>query len=101
MDGSALLVYLKTESEDDIGQPIMVEDTREILVSSSSVTRSEFFSASRSGLTPEHVLKTAAVNYNGEKNIIYEGVRYSIYRTFQGEDDDEIELYLNRKASDV
>lgn len=101
MDGVAYLVRKIEDGEDRLGQPIMKEDTREIFVSSSSVNRNEFFSASKSGLTPEVVLITAAVNYSGEKSIIYEDVRYSIYRTFHNRDDDQIELYLNRKASDV
>lgn len=100
MDGVAYLIMEVPAGEDSKGQKKYTEEQREIFVSSDSVTRSEFFSAATKGLKPDIVLRTASVNYAGEEKIMYEGKRYSIYRTFRN-DEDEMELYLERRKSDV
>ena len=98
MDGVAYLIA-KTYKEDSIKQKIPVEsEPREIFVTEESVTGGEFFDAGRNGLRAELVLKTQTVNYLGEDEIIYNGVRYSIYRTWKRGNSDEIELHLARKA---
>lgn len=100
MDGVAYLINAVLVGEDAKGQKKYREEQREIFVSSESVTRNEFFSASTKGLSPDILLKTAKINYNGEESLIFEGKRYSVYRTFLN-DDDEMELYLERRRSDV
>ena len=98
MDGVAYLIA-KTYTEDSIKQKIPVEsEPREIFVTEESVTRADFFEAGRNGLRAELVLKTQAVNYSGEDEVIYNDVRYSIYRTWKRPDSDEIELHLARKT---
>ena len=59
------------------------------------------FSAGQTGLNPEIMLETAVTNYAGEKDVEYNNVRYSIYRTYRPYDSDIIELYLTRKAGDI
>ncbi len=98
MDGVAYLIT-QTHKKDELGQYIPGEEKKiEILVSEESITRTEFFSAGRNGMKPEIMLKTATVNYSGQNEVIYEGMRYSIYRTHKVEETDEIELYLQKKA---
>lgn len=98
MDGEAYLIQ-PIYKKDSIGQAIPDGETRlGIFVSEESVSRREWMDAGRNGLNPEHLLKTAAINYSGESEVEYEGVRYAIYRTFSPPDSDEIELYLHRKA---
>lgn len=95
MDGIAYLISETFESNEH-GQRVAEKTKREVFVTERSMTRSEFFSAGRQGLNPEIVLTTPKVNYAGEELVEYNGIVYSIYRTFQ--DGDEIELYAGRKA---
>ena len=98
MDGIAYLVT-QTYKEDAIKQRIPVEgEPKEIFVTEESISRNEFYSAGSNGLRAELVLITPAINYEGEREIIYNDIRYSIYRTYKKKDSDEIELYLGRKV---
>ncbi len=98
MDGVAFLVR-QTYKKDNLGQHVPDKETKdEIFVSEESITRAEFFSAGRNGMKPEIMLKTASVNYSGQSEVEYEGVRYSVYRTHKTPETDEIELYLQKKA---
>ena len=98
MDGVAYLIS-KTYKEGSLGQRIPAEEVQtEIFVTRGSISRREWMDAGRNGLNPEILLKTAVVNYSGEREILFEEVRYAVYRTFNPPDSDEIELYLQRKA---
>ena len=98
MDGVAYLIQKKYVA-DNIGQLIPDGETRlELFVSVESINRREWMDAGRNGLNPEIKLVTAAINYSGEKEIEYKGVRYAIYRTYNVPDSDDVELYLQRKA---
>lgn len=97
MDGIAILIGGKPV-KDSLGQFIDGTETRtEVFVSESSVTRSEFFEAGRSGLNASIVLTTSIYNYNDEEICEYNGRRYAIYRTF-ARDDEQIELYLKKEG---
>lgn len=98
MDGVVCLIR-KSYTKDEIGQYIPDgEISTEIFATVKSVSRREWMDAGRNGLNPELVLITASINYSGEKEAEYEGVRYAIYRSYNPPDSDEIELYLQRKA---
>lgn len=71
---------------------------REIFCQIHSITRQEFFDAGRNGLNPAFMFTTAAVNYNGESLLEYQGKTYSIYRTYQVPGTDYMELYVERKG---
>lgn len=88
-----------TYKEDAAGQRIPDGEVRtEILVRVESVNRREWTDAGRNGFNPEIKLITAAINYSGEREIEFDGARYSVYRTYNLPNSDEIELYLERKA---
>lgn len=98
MDAVVCLIQ-NTYQKDEIGQYIPAgEISTEIFATVKSVSRREWMDAGRNGLNPELVLTTAAINYSGEKEVEYEGVRYAVYRTYNPPDSDEIEVYLQRKA---
>ena len=93
MDSVAYLVR-QSLTQDDMGQNISGGETLlEVFGSVDSVSRAEFFSAGRNGLAPEFVFKMPKINYSGEREIEYDGKRYSIYRTYSEGNSDEIELY--------
>lgn len=98
MDDVAYLIF-NEDVRDAIGQFVPGMETRsEILISVESINRSEFFNAGKSGLTPEFLFKTAAINYCGQDEVEYNGKRYSIYRTYNPPNSDEIELYVQKKV---
>ena len=98
MDGVVSLIQ-KSYAKDEIGQYIPSSESYvEILVTVNSVSRREWMDAGRNGMNPELMLTTAAINYSGEKEVEYEGVRYAVYRTYNPPNSDEIEIYLQRKV---
>ncbi len=101
MDSFAYLIKQSYE-KDEIGQiKKKKEEKREIFITILSITRNEFYKAGSSGITPDYVLKTAAVNYAGEQEIELDDVRYAIYRVYNPPDSDDIELYIHKKAGVV
>lgn len=62
-----------------------------------SVSQSEWSAAGINGLKAEYRVTVWADEYRNATAAILDGVRYSIYRTFQ-RSEDKIELYLTRKA---
>lgn len=84
-------------SKDALEQQVPTETGREVFCQQHSISQSEFFDAGRNGLHPQHKLTVFEGDYQGETVAELDGVRYSIYRTFQGKGD-FIELYLGRKA---
>lgn len=98
MDGVAYLVSTMYE-EDEIGQRIPIEEKRtEIFVTQQSIGRREWVDAGKNGFNSEIKLTTSPINYSGEEEVEYNGIRYAIYRTYTNAELDEIELYLQRKV---
>lgn len=62
-----------------------------------SVSQNEFFKANELGFKPQLKVTMFKYDYDNESIIEIDGVRYSIYRTFEGRND-EIELYCEKKV---
>lgn len=99
MDGIIYLIK-KQRVQDAIGQYVEVEEIRtEIFAEINSISRTEFSAAGRNGFNPDIFFKTPLINYNGESEIEFDGVRYGIYRTYiPPNDSDNIELYAQKKV---
>lgn len=78
--------------EDDIGQSLARESKRGIFCKEKPIYSDEFFKAGQSGIKPSLKLIIYTEEYEGEKELIFEGVRYNIYRSFKREDS-FMELY--------
>jgi SPP1 family predicted phage head-tail adaptor len=93
------IAYLisKTIVEDEIGNQIEQEEEKEVFCTVESITQSEYFQASQSGLKPQIKLTMSEFDYSGEAEVEYNTKRYAIYRTFL-RNDEHIELYLTEKA---
>ncbi len=73
-----------TEATDDYGDQTPTEMSAERLAEIKSIGQSEFYQANASGLKPEIKFVIADyLDYDGQKIIEYEGVRYRVLRTFQ------------------
>lgn len=82
VDGVIALVA-KTRQTDAYGRQQPAETTREVFAQIDSVSRAEYFAAGQNGLNPEYRFTVFSGEYNGEREADYNGVRYSIYRTYQ------------------
>lgn len=98
MDRSDVITLLSvTRTQDAYGVWRETITKRNVYCNVASVTRAEFFEGGRAGLNPEYRMTMFFGDYNGETALIYKGNTYSIYRTYQGRNDD-LELYVERKG---
>lgn len=84
-------------AKDTLKQFVATSSRRTVLCTIGSITASEFFEAGRNGLRPQFRANVFAGDYQGETEAEYQGIAYSIYRTYCPKDD-TVELYLERKA---
>lgn len=91
------IVYMcgVTWTTDSIMQRVKSETQRQVFCQVESVTRAEWNAAGQKGLNPSLVFSLFASDYNGEEDLIFNGVRYRIYRTYLGKDE-TIELYTEK-----
>lgn len=105
MDGIATLIgktYAWDENgvpiTDAVGNPVAQEVPREIYVRVHSIGAREFAEGGQDGLKREYRFDTFYLDYEGENEIEYDGVRYSIYRDYLVPGTERVELYTNRKV---
>lgn len=70
-----------TPTLDAIGNTIYTETRTEVLAKKNYVGSKEFYSAVAVGITPTAELQIRLSNYNGEEEVEYKGIRYSVIRT--------------------
>lgn len=90
----------KTYTTDSMGQKVATEKATTVFATLTSISRAEWVSYSQSGrqgLVPSYVASVFMGDYNGESVAEYDGKRYGIYRTYE-RDDEQVELYLEKKA---
>ena len=96
-----IIVYLVTKQKgtDEIGQEIDLGATEsEVFATKHSIGQTEFYSAAQAGLEPDFKLRVSVFDYNGEKIVKVGDVLYKIYRTFEIETSEKIELYCTRAS---
>lgn len=98
MDRSNIIQLLTPSyAQDAIGQFVATETATTVFCNVQSVSREEFYDAGRNGLNPEYRVTLFAPEYHGEKNVVFNGIRYGVVRTYEGRND-TIELYIERKT---
>ncbi|OEH52966.1 phage head-tail adapter protein [Oceanobacillus sp. E9] len=80
---------------DDLGNPIKDEEKTTILCDLKSIGRSEFYNASVQNMKPEIAFVVHAFEYDNQKLVKFDGIRYSVLRTYS-DDDEFIELTCER-----
>lgn len=85
---------------DELGQLIEEETEKLIFCELGPITRSEWLSAGQMGFKPSIMLKVYDYEYEGESDVIFNGTRYSVYRTYRPQYGNIIELYLEIKVGD-
>ena len=98
MDRSDVITLLgSTRTQNAFGVWEETRTEKEVFCQVDSVTRAEFFEGGRNGLNPEFRFTMFFGDYSGERECIYQGKSYSVYRTYHARTD-EIELYVERKG---
>ena len=92
-------IYLvhETKAQNDIGEWVPTEVLRKVYANVTSISASEYFSASQIGLNPEIRFTMFAPDYQGELAVEYNGIRFSVYRIYRATSD-KMELYAQREA---
>lgn len=94
---SVIQLISETSEKNKYGVFVPTQTARQIFCQVDSVTRSEFFGGGRNGLKPQYKFTVFSKDYQGEPVVIYDGLPYSVYRTFNVAMD-RLELYVERKG---
>ena len=86
-----------TRTQNEYGQWVASETTKDVYCEVDSVSQSEFFEGGRNGLNPEYRFTMFFADYNNEPIVEYKGLRYAVYRTYLNKND-KLELYVERKG---
>lgn len=98
MDRSEVCFLITTtHTRDDNGIMQASETEQRVFCNVQSVSASEWFEGGRSGLNPAYRFTMFEPDYNGQEIVRFNGVRYSIYRTYHTKDN-MIELYVQKEG---
>lgn len=90
-----LSLIQQSYTEDEIGNQVPVESKTIILCGLKSVGRTEFYNAAVAGLKPELIFVAHNYEYNGEKQVEFEGNKYNVIRSYSTSFE-EVELSCER-----
>lgn len=97
MRNDVIILISRTYTKDANGVQKPVEVEKQVFCDATSVRAKEHFDGKLAGLNPEWRFVMFAYDYNGEDIVVYNGQRYSVYRTYRAHND-TIELYTERKG---
>ena len=80
---------------DKYGNEVATETERTVYCEVDSISQTEFYAAANTELNPEYRFTIFFGDYQGEDLVLFNGARYSVYRTYRTGDD--LELYTERK----
>lgn len=96
MDGNRRVNLIKeTYSVGSYGQVLTSETSKSIYGLLNPITRTEWDTAGRAGYEADFRLDVYTFEYQGEKIVEVDGIRYGVYRSFIRINDDRTELYLH------
>ena len=90
-----ITLVAQTISTDQYGNEVATEVETTVFCEVDSITQTEFYQAANTELNPEYKFTIFFGDYSDQPIVIYNGVRYAIYRTYRA--DDNLELYVERK----
>lgn len=98
MDRSDVITLIgETLTQNSYGVWESTETKTDVYCQVDSISQSEFFEAGRNGINPQYRFRMFFGDYNNETIVEYRGLRYGVYRTYQGSTD-TLELYVERKG---
>ena len=100
MERSIKLIGIgSTTTVDDIGQHISNTTEVSVIAQIRDITQSEFSSAGMVGFKPAKEFRVRSWEYCGERLVEYDGVTYSVYRTYLA-NDGRMELYTEERTGE-
>ena len=94
-----ITLVAQTITTDQYGNEVATEVETTVFCEVDSITQTEFYQAANTELNPEYKFTIFFGDYSGQPIVIYNGVRYAIYRTYRA--DDNLELYVERKIGAI
>lgn len=86
----------QTATVNKYGIEEITETERTVYCKVDSISQAEFYQAANTEFNPEFRFTVFFGDYEGESILAFNGLRYSIYRTYRTGDD--LELYAERKV---
>lgn len=90
-----ITLITQTITTDKYGNEVPTETERTVYCEVDSISQKEFYAAANTELNPEYKFTIFFGDYEGEDLVLFNGARYSVYRTYRTGDD--LELYTERK----
>lgn len=90
-----IALVAKTITTDKYGNEVAKETERTVFCEVDSISQTEFYAAANTELNPEYKFTIFFGDYEGEEVVVFNGARYSVYRTYRT--GDNLELYAERK----
>ena len=97
MKDAVITLISETSAKNSYGVYVPTLTQKNVFCRVESVSRAEFFEGGRNGLNPQYKFILFPGDYSGERDVLYEGMPYAVYRTFDGKMD-QLELYAERKG---
>lgn len=95
MRADVIQLITETAAKHGVHESI-TETAREVMCTVRSVSRTEYYNALNAGIHPNYVFQLAlAEDYQQERVVRYQGLRYRVVRTYMT-DDDGIEITVER-----
>lgn len=94
-----LTLITQTISTDTYGNEFATEGEKEVYCEVDSITQTEFYAAANTEIQPDFKFTVFFGDYDGQVVVEYNGVRYTIYRTYRA--GDYMELYVERKIGGI
>lgn len=95
MRNDVITLVSKTYQNDTYGIERETVSTSSIYCDVRSITQTEFYEGAKVGMKPEYRFDVFVWDYDGQPEVIYDGVTYTVYRTYQASPD-VLELYVQR-----
>ena len=90
-----ITLVTQTITTDKYGNEVAKETEKTVFCEVDSISQTEFYAAANTELNPEYKFTIFFGDYEGEEVVVFNGARYSVYRTYRS--GDNLELYAERK----
>lgn len=95
MKNDVITLVGKTFAKDKYGVMRETAHTCNVMAEIKSAGASEWFEGGRMGLNPQYTFVIRRIEYHKEEAVIFENVKYSVYRTYIN--GDRIELHVQEE----
>ena len=91
-----ITLVTQTITTDKYGNEVATETEKTVFCEVDSISQTEFYAAANTELNPEYKFTMFVGDYEEEEVVVFNGARYSVYRTYRS--GENLELYAERKV---